>query len=83
MDYLFGLARNSRLEEAIRPELAQAKALSDQHQQPVRFFTDFRYRTLKNWSRLRRVVAKAEVLQIRRGTHRSTQALAKGDQTIP
>ena len=62
VDYLFGLARNARLEEAIRPELAQAKALSDQHQQPVRRFTDFRFRTLKSWSRKRRVVAKAEVL---------------------
>ena len=32
VDYLFGLARNARLQAAIRPELAQAKALSDQHQ---------------------------------------------------
>ena len=62
VDYLFGLARNPRLQEAIRPELTQAKALSDQRQQPVRLFTDFRYRTLKSWSRQRRVVAKAEVL---------------------
>ena len=62
VDYLFGLARNPRLQEAIRPELTQAKALSDQHQQPVRRFKDFRYRTLKSWSRQRRVVAKAEVL---------------------
>ena len=62
VDYLFGLARNPRLQEAIRPELAQAKALSDQHQQPIRLFKDVRYRTHKNWSRKRRVVAKAEVL---------------------
>ena len=62
MDYLFGLARNARLQEAIRPELTRAKALSDQHQQPIRLFTDFRFRTLKNWSRQRRVVAKAEAL---------------------
>ena len=62
VDYLFGLARNPRLQEAIRPELTQAKALSDQRQQPVRLFKDFRYRTRKNWSRQRRVVAKAEVL---------------------
>ena len=61
VDYLFGLARNSRLQEAIRPELARAKALSDQHQQPVRRFKDFSYRTHKSWSRQRRVVAKAEV----------------------
>ena len=62
VDYLFGLARNSRLEAAIRPELARAKALSQQHQQPIRLFKDFRYRTHKSWSRKRRVVAKAEVL---------------------
>ena len=62
VDYLFGLARNPRLQAAIRPELAQAKALSDQHQQPVRLFKDFLYDTLDSWSRQRRVVAKAEVL---------------------
>ena len=62
VDYLFGLARNPRLQAAIRPELAQAKALSDQHQQSVRRFKDFLYDTLDSWSRQRRVVAKAEVL---------------------
>ena len=62
VDYLFGLARNPRLQDAIAPELAQAQALSDQLQQPVRLFTDLSYRTLKSWSRQRRVVAKAEIL---------------------
>ena len=62
VDYLFGLARNPRLQTTIRPELAQAKALSDQHEQPVRRFKDFLYDTLDSWSRKRRVVAKAEVL---------------------
>ena len=62
VDYLFGLTRNARLEKAIRPELAQAKALSQQHRQPIRLFKDLRYRTHKSWSRKRRVVAKAEVL---------------------
>ena len=38
VDYLFGLTRNPRLEAAIRPELVQAKTLSDQDQQPVRLF---------------------------------------------
>ena len=33
VDYLFGLARNSRLQEAIRPELTRAKALSARRQQ--------------------------------------------------
>ena len=62
VDYLFGLARNARLQDAIAPELDQAQALSDQLQQPVRRFTDLSYRTHKSWSRKRRVVAKAEVL---------------------
>ena len=50
VDYLFGLARNSRLQDAITPELAQAQALFNQQQQPVRLFTDLSYSTLKNWS---------------------------------
>ena len=62
VDYLFGLARNRRLQDAIAPELAQAQARSDQQQQPARLFTDLSYRTLKSWSRKRRVVAKAEAL---------------------
>ena len=62
VDYLFGLARNRRLQEAIAPQMAQAQALFNQHQQPVRLFTDLSYRTHKSWSRMRRVVAKAEVL---------------------
>ena len=62
VDYLFGLARNRRLQDAIAPELAQAQTLSDQLQHPARIFTDLSYRTLKSWSRQRRVVAKAEVL---------------------
>ena len=62
VDYLFGLARNSRLQEAIAPQLAQARTLFNQQQQPVRLFTDLSYSTQKSWSRQRRVVAKAEVL---------------------
>ena len=48
VDYLFGLARNSRLQETIAPELAQAQALFNQQQQPVRLFTDLSYRTQKS-----------------------------------
>ena len=62
VDYLFGLARNSRLQEAIAPQLAQAQTCFNQLQQPVRLFTDLSYSTQKSWSRQRRVVAKAEVL---------------------
>ena len=62
VDYLFGLARNCRLQDAIAPEMAEAQARFNQQQQPVRLFTDLSYSTYKSWSRKRRVVAKAEVL---------------------
>ena len=62
IDFLFGLARNRRLEKAIEGELAQAKTLFDQTRQPARVFAEFEYRTLDSWSRARRVIAKAEHL---------------------
>ena len=64
VDYVFGLAGNSRLMEAIGPELDEARRLAeaDPEGKPARVFKDFRYRTLKSWSRERRVVAKAEYL---------------------
>jgi len=62
VDYLFGLARNARLEEAIEGELAQAKGLFEQTDLPSRVFAEFAYQTLNSWSRGRRVIAKAEHL---------------------
>lgn len=62
VDYVFGLARNSRLEVAIEPELQQAKALCEQQEKPARLFKDFTYRTLDSWSTTRRVIGKAEYL---------------------
>ena len=61
VDYLFGLARNERLEMAIVAELAAATVESMRTGQPARRFKDFRYATLDSWSRQRRVVGKAEV----------------------
>jgi hypothetical protein len=60
VDYVFGLARNARLEGAIAPELAQAEATSCQTGAPARVFKELRWRTLDSWSRKRRVIAKAE-----------------------
>jgi hypothetical protein len=60
VDYVFGLARNSRLEAALAPQLAQAKELCLGSGQPARVFRDFWYCTHKTWSRTRRVVGKAE-----------------------
>jgi hypothetical protein len=63
VDYLFGLARNDRLVSVIEKELAEARAESRETGKAARRFKDFRYSTLKSWSRQRRVIAKAEVTQ--------------------
>ena len=60
VDFLFGLAKNSRLVEAITSELAQAAEQSQKTGKPARRFKDFTWRTRDSWSHQRRVVAKAE-----------------------
>jgi len=58
--YLFGLARNPRLQEEIAPELAEAARLCAASGKAARVFKDFRWATRDSWSRRRRVVGKAE-----------------------
>ena len=60
--YVFGLARNPRLEASIADELAEAEAKAKESGKPERIFKELRYQTLKSWSCERRVVAKAEHL---------------------
>jgi len=60
--YVFGLARNERLEAEIAALMAAAQSQHQQTQQAARVFGEFSYRTRKSWSRARRVVAKAEYL---------------------
>jgi hypothetical protein len=60
VDFLFGLARNSRLVGEIAAELAAAAELSQRTGQPARRFKDFAWRTRDSWSCERRVIAKAE-----------------------
>jgi hypothetical protein len=60
VDYLFGLARTTRLVGEIADELAQAAADSAMTGAPARRFKDFLWTTLDSWSCRRRVVAKAE-----------------------
>ena len=60
VDYVFGLARNRRLEAALVDQLAEAKRLCTASGQPARVFRDFQYCTIDSWSRTRRVVGKAE-----------------------
>jgi hypothetical protein len=60
VDYVFGLAKNTRLVRTIGAELQQAAIEAAQSGQPARRFKELIYRTRKSWSRERRVVAKAE-----------------------
>ena len=62
--YCLGLARNKRLSARLGKcfgELYRA-IHSGEIQVPCRRFEDFEYRTRKSWSRARRVVGKAEIL---------------------
>ena len=63
VEYVFGLARNSRLQRKIVPQLREAKQQHEKTGKAARVFADFPYRTRKSWSRSRRVVAKAEYLE--------------------
>jgi hypothetical protein len=60
--FVFGLARNARLQRALGGELEQAREQFDQSGHAARVFKDFVYITRKSWSRQRRVVGKAEHL---------------------
>ena len=62
LDYVLGLAKNSRLIKEIDTEMAEAQQIHRWTQKPARVFRDFRYRTRKSWSCERRVVGKAEYL---------------------
>jgi hypothetical protein len=62
VDYLFGLARNSRLLDEIAIDLASAEAEHQETGKPARRFKDFFYATRDSWSRRRRVIGKAEHL---------------------
>ena len=60
VDFLLGLARNSRLEAILAPAMREAKKVSKRTGRPARRFKDFRYRTRNSWHRRRRVIGKAE-----------------------
>jgi len=62
VDYVLGIAKNARLKASITDEMAHAEAWYEATGHAARVFKDFRYRTLKSWSRKRRVVGKAEYL---------------------
>lgn len=62
VDYVLGLAKNSRLTEEIADELTAAEAEHERTGKAARCFKDFQYSTLESWSCERRVVGKAEHL---------------------
>jgi hypothetical protein len=60
VDYVFGLARNPRLEEILSECMAKATHQYGLTGKPQRLFKDFRYQTRRGWRLPRRVVGKAE-----------------------
>jgi len=63
VDFIFGLAKNVRLNRAIGAELVMAREESRTTGQPARHFKELVWSTRKSWSRQRRVIAKAEWTQ--------------------
>jgi len=64
VEYVIGLSRNPRLEAMIVDDLAAVKARHEESGKPERGFVELSYRTKRSWSRRRRVVAKAEQLDL-------------------
>ena len=62
VEYVLGLAKNSRVTEIIAGELAKARGAYEASGEAARWFKDFRYQTRDSWSCERRVVGKAEYL---------------------
>lgn len=62
VDYVFGLARNPRLERELERQLDRVRRRHERTGEPEREFKDFWYRTKDSWSRNRRVIGKAEHL---------------------
>ena len=62
VEYVLGLARNSRLLEELAIDLAWAESEHQETGKPARRFKDFFYATRDSWSRRRRVIGKAEHL---------------------
>jgi hypothetical protein len=63
VDYVFGLAKNDRLKGKLTPALEEAQKKHKTTGKPARVFTEFLYQTRRSWSRSRRVIGKAEVLE--------------------
>jgi hypothetical protein len=62
VDFVFGIARNKRLQRELSKPMQKARAAHERTGRAARRFRSSRYRTLNSWSRARRVVGKAEYL---------------------
>ena len=63
VDYVFGLARNNRLEARLAPALEAVRRWYELTGVAARTFMDLWYQTKDSWSRSRRVIGKAEYLE--------------------
>ncbi len=61
VDYVFGLARNPRLQAALEPAFEISEALCAESGEPERVYDEWMHSTLSSWSRERRVIGKAEI----------------------
>ncbi len=62
VDYVLGIAKNTRLLRRIRPLMKKVRRRWARSRKAARRYTNLRYRTRETWSRPRRVIAKAEYL---------------------
>ena len=67
LSYVFGIARNPRLQRMIEGEMEASRLACQESGEASRRYRDGRYRTIESWSCERRVVGKAEWLPGKRG----------------
>jgi len=79
VDYVLGMSRSSRLVAKIAKQMKKAKKKFWKTQESARCYRDFRFRTLKSWSRSRRVIGKAEQLPGKENPRFVVTSLGKED----
>ncbi len=62
VDYILGLAKNSRLTHMIKEDMVDAEIMCRITGRASRIYNDFQYQTNKSWNKSRRVISKAEYL---------------------
>ena len=82
VDYVFGLARNERLAAEIEAEMLRTQAAAQAGGKAARRFRDFQWSTLDSWSRMRRVIGKAEWRRARPILGLSSR-LCRGARSMP